>query len=171
MAYTDHTWSVGETLTAANMNGLRDNFRLAGAHLIVRKTSDESDSTGTRQNDDQLLLALAANEIWQFRFNLLVVSAATTDFLVGLAFPSGTISALVYAANATTFQGNDISSATSPTTGVVVATASTVSNHVIVEGVMSNGGTPGNLNLQWSGNAAAACVVKTNSTLWAVKLA
>lgn len=173
MAFTAPTTRATDFLvTAAIWNAEHvDNMNTAWPHLIVRKTADETDSTGTRQNDDALLLALAANEIWQFRFNLLVVSAATTDFNMALAFPSGSISALVYGANATTFSGNDISAGSSPTGNVVVSTAGTVSNHIIVEGVMSNGATPGNLNLQWSGNAAAACTVKANSTLWAVKLA
>ncbi len=142
-----------------------------GPHLVVLKSSDESDSTGTVQNDDSLLLVLGINEVWQFRFNLLVVAATTTDFKCQLTFPSGSVSALVYAANAATFSGDDISSATSPTGTPVIQTSGTVSNHVIIEGVMSNGGSAGNLQLQWSGNAAASCTVKANSTLWAVKLA
>lgn len=159
-------------VTAAIWNAEHvDNFNTGVMHLAVRKSADETDSTGTVQNDDSLLLALATNEVWQFRFNLLVVSAATTDFAMRLTFPSGSISALLYAANAAALQGNDISSTTSPTATTTLQTANTVSNHVICEGVMSNGGNAGNLQLQWSGGAAVACTVKANSTLWAVKLA
>lgn len=173
MAWTaPRTWTDGELVTAAIMNPhVRDNLLAAGPHLIVRKTADESDSTGVLQNDDSLLLALLANEIWQFRLNLLVVSAATTDFQARLTFPSGSISGLIWSANAGTIAGADFSATASPSVTTIVPTANTVSNHVILEGVISNGGSAGNLQLQWSGNTAVACVVKANSTLWAVKLA
>jgi hypothetical protein len=173
MAWTaPRTWTDGELVTAAIMNPhIRDNQLAMGPHLIVRKSSDESDSTGVLQNDDSLLLALATNEIWQFRLNLLIVSAATTDFKCRFTFPSGSISALGISEAGGTWNGKDISATASPSQTWNVSTSDTVSNHVVIDGVMSNGGSAGNLQLQWSGQAAAACVVKANSTLWAVKLA
>lgn len=174
MAWTNpKTWSVGETLTAANFNThIRDNLLAVGEHLIVRKTADESDSTATHQNDDVLLVAVAANEIWQFRFNLLVVAATTTDFKCRLTFPTGgNLSCITTGRAGAVPEGADISSSISPSTESSHNTAGSVSNHVIVEGVYVNGGTAGNLQLQWSGQAAASCTVKANSTLWAVKLA
>ena len=174
MAWTaPRTWTDTELVTAAIMNThVRDNQLAEGPHLIVRKTADESFSTIALQNDDNLLLALAANEIWQFRCNLLVVSAATTDIQIAWTFPSGSISCLLWSATAGLANVDDISSTTSPSDTASVATQSTVSNHIILEGVMSNGGSAGNLQLQWGPlSAAASCTVKANSTLWAVKLA
>ena len=174
MAWTaPRTWTDGELVTKAIMDPhVRDNFLAVGPHLIVRKTADETDSTGVVQNDDSLLLVMATNEVWQFRFNLLVVSASTTDFIGRLTFPSGSVAAFVHGATAAAAtQGQSISATASPTASWFVNTDSTVTNHFILEGVMSNGGSAGNLQLQWSGNAAVACVVKANSTLWAVKLA
>jgi hypothetical protein len=150
---------------------VRDNFLAMGPHLIVRKTSDETDSTGVLQNDDNLLLAVSANEIWQFRCNLLVVSASTTDFKFALTFPSGSISAMGWSGGGAVVAISDVSATASPSATGTLSTTSTVSNHVILEGVVSIGGSGGNLQLQWSGQAAAACTVKANSTLWAVKLA
>jgi len=165
------TWAFQEGVESSELNAIRDILRSMGRHLIVRKLSDESDATGVLQNDDSLLLALATNEIWQFKFNLLVVSAATTDFKLRLTFPSGSISALGISEAGGTWNGKDISATTSPSATWNVSTTDTVTNHIILEGVMSNAGNTGNLQLQWSGQAAAACVVKTNSTLWAVQLA
>ena len=166
------TWVDGELVTAAIMNPhVSDNLLAVGPHLIVRKTSDESDATGVLQNDDNLLLAVSANEIWQFRLNLLVVAASTTDFQCRLTFPSGSISGLVFSSTAGAPLIEDISATASPSDTASVSTTSTVSNHVLIEGVLSNGGTPGNLQLQWSGQTAVSATVKANSTLWAVKLA
>lgn len=173
MAFTAPVTRATDFLvTAAVWNAEHvDNMNTAWPHLTVRKTSDETDSTGTLQNDDSLLLVMATNEIWQFRFNLLVVAAGTTDFASRLTFPSGSISVIYYSAGGAAFTGSDVSSASSPTGSVILPTTGTVSNFVICEGVMSNGGSAGNLQLQWTGNAAATCTVKANSTLWAVKLA
>ena len=173
MAWTaPRTWTDTELVTASIMNThIRDNQLAEGLHLEVRKSGDESDSSGVLQSDDNLLKALLANEVWQFRFNLLVVAAGSTDFQCRLTFPSGSISGLVSSATAGAPLITDISATTSPSGTASVPTTTTVSNHVIVEGVVSNGGTPGNLQLQWSGLVAATATVKANSTLWAVKLA
>ncbi len=169
---TPRTWTDGELVTKAIMDPhIRDNFNAMGPHLIVRKTSDESDSTGVVQNDDSLLMALAINETWQFRLNLLVVSAASTDFKCRFTFPSGNLSAIGWGAVTGTISGDHLSSTTSPGPTANFATADTVTNYIILEGVMSNAGSAGNLQLQWSGQAAATCTMKANSTLWGVKLA
>ena len=166
------TQSAGQTASAAGWaNVVKANFEAMGPHLIVRKTGDESDSTGVLQNDDNLLLALLANEIWQFRLNLMVVAAGSTDFQCRFTFPSGSISGLVWSATAGAPLITDISATASPSGTASVPTTTTVSNQIIVEGVVSNGGSAGNLQLQWSGLVAATATVKANSTLWAVKLA
>ena len=70
MAYTTpRTWVDGELVTASLMNThVSDNFTSMGPHLIARKTSDQTDSVGTLQNDDHLLTpSIAANEVWWVR--------------------------------------------------------------------------------------------------------
>src|SRR5262245_12791739 len=94
MAFTNYkTWSVGETLTAANFNQqIRDNGNSMGPHLIARKTSDETvNNSTTLQNDDNLLLAVTANEIWQFKLCILYNSSTAADFKMAFTFPSGSI--------------------------------------------------------------------------------
>lgn len=174
MAWTaPRTWTDGELVTKAIMDvHVRDNLLAVGPHLIVRKTSDESDSTGTHQNDDTLLLAVTGTEVWQYKFNLLVVAATTTDFKARLTYPaSGNLSGIAMGVNAGAIEADDISTTTSPSAEFTCNTAGTVSNHFTIEGTYVNGGTGGNLQLQWSGQVAASCTVKANSTLWAVKLA
>ena len=52
---------------------------------VVRKTADETvNNSNALQNDNHLLLALAANEVWQVELTLLLLSTSTTpDFLFG----------------------------------------------------------------------------------------
>lgn len=178
MAFTDHTWSVGETLTAANMNGLRDNFRLVAPHLIVRKTADETvTSSTTVQNDDQLVLTVAANEVWYGELVLLFTAAAVSSGVkIGWTFPSGAIaqSAMWVNSSGTVAQFSDYSSASPSGTmpfGAQV-TGSSI-NLLPVSFYYAAGGTGGSLQLQWAQTTtnATGTVLKTNSTLWAVKLA
>jgi hypothetical protein len=175
MAWTaPKTWTVGEVVTAANVNiHLRDNLLAAGPHLVVRKTADESvTSSVTFQDDDVLLFAVAANEIWQFEFVL--ITTGTFDFAGRLAFPSGRIDGGAWYYSGTASALTNIASGTSPSLSWVARADSTSvprTHHVI--GTFANGGSAGNLTLQWAqgSSGATATIVKANSTLWAAKLA
>jgi hypothetical protein len=177
MAWTNpKTWSAGETLTAANFNThIRDNLNALASHLVVRKPSDESvTSSVTFQADDHLLMAVGVNEVWLFKFVILVQGATAGDFAARFTFPSGTFSALGLGISTTSVQGRNYSTTTSPTTQNNFDTDSaTIPQPVIIEGVHVNGGSAGNIVLEWAQAAsnATATTVKANSTLWAVKLA
>lgn len=172
---TPKTWSVGETLTAANFNThIRDNLN-ALSHLAVRKSADESVTSSTvLQNDDHLLLAVGINEVWQISLGILYRSTTTADLKMAFTFPSGEVTASAVAlvggaATVVRFEG------ASPAAGsaVVDGLSATVSTYFEINGVFTNGGSSGNLQFQWAQNVsdAAATKVMTNSTLWAVKLA
>ena len=179
MAWTaPRTWTDGELVTKAIMDPhVRDNFLAVGPHLIVRKTADESvTSSVVLQNDDVLLMAVAANEIWKFELSLLVTGNATGDFFAAFTFPtSGTISAhSVHNGAGGTVALQLFSSTTSPTSGRSFGlTNGSPPESILISGVYVNGANAGNLQLQWAQNVsdATATVVKANSTLWAVKLA
>lgn len=179
MAWTaPRTWTDGELVTAAIMNPhVRDNFLATGPHLIVRKTSDETVTSSTVfQDDNVLILPVGINEVWQFWFNLLFTADTAGDLKTQYTFPSGgafsAVSSFVDAANAAS---NDIIRATtSPTnTAVYGSQSATVPQFIGIQGVYVNGGTGGSVTLQWAQNtsSATATTIKTNSTLWAVKLA
>lgn len=54
-----------------------------GSAVIARKTADEVvNNSATLQNDDHLLLALAANEVWEVEINLWYDSGTTPDLKV-----------------------------------------------------------------------------------------
>jgi hypothetical protein len=173
---TPKTWSSGETLTAANFNTyIRDNQLSFGPHLIVRKTSDEAQSSNTAlQNDSNLQLSVAANEIWHVQYNLKTTIPITPQMKMAFTFPSGgevNLCGTEFNAAGTltkiTFQGTTTPTATQDFLG------SSVNRHIVIEGVFVNGSTAGTLILQWAQNVsnASATIMKANSTLWAVKLA
>jgi hypothetical protein len=172
---TPKTWSAGETLTAANFNAhIRDNLNATGPHLVVRKTADESVvSNDVPQDDDVLLLAVLANEVWQFELHL--ITTGLFDFLGQITFPSGRIDGSAVHTNPSTViaMTNLGSSATPSQQWSARADSTSVPRMHSVTGVFANGATPGNLRLQWSQNVSGgtATIVKANSTLWATKLA
>ncbi len=180
MAWTaPKTWSSGETLTAANFNThIRDNELALGPHLVVRKSSDETiSSNATPQDDDFLLMAVAANEIWLVSFNVLYSSSITADFQWRFTFPTGgRIDATGVAFNPSlAVMYMNVSDTTSPGTAQSLGGGGvgTPRLFIKVEGIYTNASTAGNLTFQWAQNTSDASntVVHANSTLWAVKLA
>ncbi len=136
-----------------------------GPHLLVLKAADESDSTTTVQNDDHFVVAIGINETWLMRYVLRI--ASTGDFKFAFTFPtSGAISGMTTGPTLATFLATS-----SPSTPVTVFTGTGTGSLHIVELMYINGGTAGNLQLQWACNSAGTATVKQNSTLWGLKLA
>jgi len=162
-------------VTAAIWNAEHvDNFNTAVMHLMVRKTADESVVSSTvQQNDDVLFFAVAANEIW--RFELMLITTGTFDFAGQMTFPSGRIDGSAIATSgAGTIALTNLGSNSSPSLQWVArCDSTTVPRTHSVYGIFANGGSAGNLQLQWAQgtSGATATIVKANSTLWAVRLA
>lgn len=181
MAWTaPRTWAVGETLTAANFNThIRDNLLAVGPHLIVRKPSDESVTSSTvLQDDDSLVLTVAANEVWQFKYNLRYEggTAGGSDLKISWSLPaSGRVNAYAVVMNTA---GNafplfwDITT-TDASPGALQTNGGGVVRGATIEGWFINAGTAGNYTLRWAQNSSSATATKilANSTLWGVKLA
>ena len=156
---------------------IRDNFLAVGPHLIVRKPSDESVvASVTQQADDHLILPVAANEVWHFKFSLVVVSTAAADFACSFTFPTGgDLRLSLFALNdAGTAVNQNWSSTTSPSATKNLATSATAAEYSTfpLEGLFVNAGTAGSLTLLWAQVVASGTTtMKANSTLWAVRLA
>jgi hypothetical protein len=175
MAWTaPRTWTDGELVTAAIMNPhVRDNQLAAGPHLIARKPSDESVANATLQDDDHLILPLAANAAWEFRLQLAVVSTAAADFKIAFNAPTGATlyCSFVWANTTGTATHFDLSSTTFPTGSASLYVPATTIG-LQVPGTIVNGSTAGNLTLQWAQVATSGTTfVKANSALWGVQLA
>ena len=179
MAWTDKTWAFQEGVESAEMNQLRDNFRLVGPHLIARKTADEPiTSNTTPQNDDHLLMSVAANEVWHTEWNLqFTTPSAATGLRVQWSFPaSGDLRGSWIFSTAGGAYGNfGVLSGTNPTTAQVMGANSIGSdvNNLKITLIYVGGANAGTLQLLWAQGASngTATVMKAHSTLWAVQLA
>lgn len=167
------------TMTALKtIDGMDPGVHLAdyGLHTkVVRKTADETvNNSVTLQNDDELLLAMAANEIWEFRLYLIVDSSAVADFKIGWAVPAGCT--LKWAANQFDTTLNNVvrmAQVESETQGIGSPGVTRHDLIAVVHGLAINGANAGNLQLQWAQNTAEASntVLKANSCLIGTKLA
>lgn len=140
--------------------------------MTVRKTSDETlNNDNALQNDDELFLALAANEIWAFYMLIKSSSHANADIRYDFAAPAGaTLSFNAY--------GRSTAAASYTVFRLLGDTALLYGAGVGVEwdsaliGVVINGATPGNLQFRWAQVAAHASdtVVYANSYIVATRL-
>lgn len=135
-----------------------------GLHTkAVNKTADETvNNSDTFQNDDELLLAIGANEVWAFELYLLSSSSAVADYKGKFVGPSG---ATVYAQFA--------SSNHLPADQTLVGVGRVGGVFQKWHGVIINGATAGNLQFQWAQDAAEASDTKVlaGSCLVATQLA
>ena len=138
---------------------------------IVRKTADESvNNSAVFQNDDELLLPMAANEVWYVKMFPIVNTLSTADIKYKWTVPAGGeiyqlgygvdgagADQIFYGLNA--MQSNGIGAdATYP--------------NITLEGIVVNGANAGNLQLQWAQLAAQVgnCTVKVNSCIIAHRI-
>lgn len=170
--------TAGQVLTV-NAGATAPEWAAAGAGAdeitVVRKTADETvNNSSTLQNDDHLLLAIGANEVWEFEVNLWWIANSSADLKVAFTVPAaatlrwantGTNTSSV-AYNETPVQG---------TSGTAFAfEASTGSDrHTRFVGYVANGANAGNLQVQWAQNSThlSDLTVYANSTLRAWQLA
>ena len=140
----------------------------------VRKSSDQTvTSSTTLVNDSQLKFAIAANETYIFEAWLYTYAAdGTPDIKVTFTSPAG--STLFWSSSQVIFLAN------ASTTLTVVAPQGTVgdffvdSNLRVVQlfGSVTNGGTAGDIQLQWAQNTSSAngTSVKAGSYIYGIKV-
>jgi len=152
--YDGATWeAVGQVI-------LDTHAALFGLHnRVVRKTADQTvNDSETLVNDTHLLAAIGANEIWVFEAVIEVNGGSTPDFDFTFTVPSG---------GSMTFGKSDSESKTSRATEELRVQGQNVASIVVLWGIVRNGATAGNLQLQWAQGAATAsdCTVLTDSCL------
>jgi len=170
---TPKTWSAGETLTAANFNThIRDNLNAIGARFHVRKTTDTAITSDATLNDDpHLLFAVAASEVWAF--NALIkfndASAGAADIQMTFTVPAGATGFWACLSGDTAY----VQPVSTAFAGVITRAGNTAESVLLLQGLVVNAGTAGNLTFQWAQQAsnAAALTVRTNSYLIGEKLA
>ena len=155
-----------------------------GGPTIVRKTADEAvNNSNVLQNDDHLLLAIAANEVWLVELTLLLQGVSpNADFKCGWAYPVGcTIKWGYLARDSTTSEGSGwMPSGLYSVTPIAISIETDVLNTGLLNGISGavyraiviNGANAGTLNFQWAQNTATAenTKVLANSCLIAHEL-
>lgn len=142
---------------------------------LVRKTSDESVTNSTNvQSDDQLSLAIGANETWEFEYFLIASSSSTArDIKYTLSMRNAgdtadvSVTSIAWTSNVQ--NGADISQITSNSATATAAVDDSI-NFIRIRGVVTSNGA-GTLRLRWAQNSSGsqATVVQANSFLKAGK--
>lgn len=149
MAWTNpKTWSVGELVTAANLNThVRDNLNVIGEHLYARSTSNVDTANDATVNDDtQLFVPLSASVtyIWDA---IIPFSSPTTSLLrLTWTVPTGATGSWHISASGLSYTDAQVAYGTEITT----STASGTTRPVHFGGVVVMSTTAGNLLLRWS---------------------
>jgi hypothetical protein len=143
----------------------------------IRKTADEVvNNSSVLQNDDELLLAMGANEVWEFSALIYCDIRANSDFKHTFTVPTGATGKwfnykIVVDTAGTT---NNPITATAFGTAVSIITGSDkLGSFHQIWGLVINGVNAGNLQYQWAQNTAYAenTKVLTNACLIAHQLA
>jgi hypothetical protein len=130
---------------------------------VVYKSANETvNNNGTPQNDDELLWAVLANEIWQFDMTLYYTGVNTTaDILYGWDVPSGTTMLWGAIAGGTVTDTSFMNVPVANSPGLMLAAAGTqsaASNNGTVglklSGLVTVSSTAGNVTFKWSQNTA-----------------
>lgn len=174
MAFTAPVTRATDFLvTAAIWNAEHvDNFNTAVEHLHARKGSDENVTTTTLQDDDTFQLTVAANEVWQVKLNLLVVTGAG-GMKSSFSFPaSGVLTGFLLGENAGATDDHQHIRLTASDGSTVSYQSSSTGRFYIFEGTFVNAGTAGTLIYRNAlTTASGTSTVSANSTMWVVKLA
>ena len=179
------TWTADKLLKGAGVGVDPTEINVPAGPTIVRKIVDEIvNNSITLQNDDHLLLAIGANEVWLIDFYLLcnATSSTTPDIKFGWAYPTGcsirwgpagagdSTAEETWGFTNTAGYSNSFSETGVNYHGLAYSPSYQGAIHLIA--LVINGGTAGNVNLQWAQYTATVedIKVQTNSCLIAHKI-
>lgn len=158
-------------IDGSQLTGLSSTFAGLSDAILVRKASDESlNYQDNLQNDDELLFASGANDVWFFFIFVIHVAGTTPDLKHALSLPTGG-TAYMWDSGYWRATGAE---AQSDATGTSVCSGTTGTRKGMrMTYLYVGGGTAGNVQFQWAQNVsdATATVVKANSCIIAFKLA
>ena len=168
-----HRWTDEKLRKGAGAGADPDEIDVpAAGPTIVRKTSDETvNNSTTLQNDDELLLAIAANEVWAVDIYIKFFNAGTANFKGGIVLPAlaDCEGGIVYDDLAGTVQWEQtLASGEVATMGGVGENAIVVFHYIV-----TNGANAGNVQFQWAQVTANAedTTVRAGSCIIAHQLA
>src|SRR5262245_3251832 len=164
------TWTTGQVLTASDVNTWF-------VPISAIKTANESvTSSTTLQNDDHLVIALAANSTYWVNITLIIDGATGGDFKADFTGPAGATPLLhVDGHNLSAAATTDDAITLMETFGDVIHIGTLgVGSHTAVSmrGPVSIAGTAGNMQLRWAQetSSASATRILTGSAMWARRI-
>ena len=136
-------WSANGTTIALGGGGMS---------LIVKEADETVNNSTTLQDDNELLFAVAANEVVQFEGVLMISTDPNADFKLTFTGPAGAVGSFAAIYGDVTTGNADASSAALGSAATLIS----VNDGSVVRfwGGIHNGGTAGNLTLQWAQNTA-----------------
>jgi hypothetical protein len=141
--------------------------------LLVRKASNEIvNNSSVLQNDDELKFAVAASEVVTFIMLIWSQSNTTPDIKFDIVGPAGSTvnwSIRGEGTGAAVVPGSSVQTGGTP----IGMLGNGDRRHVMIEGFIANGATPGDLQLQWAQNTAngSDTTVFANSAIIAWRMA
>lgn len=147
-----------------------------GNYYHIIKQSDESvTSSTTLQNDNELILPIAANEKWFVEFFLLLDMSASglPDFKVEMTAPTGASGGWLLVGEVAGATDSYILGRSFGGSGTVHDTQSAYQPGPVLRAVVDNGVNAGNLTLQWAQGTSNAnpTTVKAGSFMRCLRLA
>jgi len=158
MAYTGADVAPNDQATAEQFNWLKNKR----PEVIWKAATETVNNSAVLQNDDDLLLTMAANEVWLVELMLLLESAsATPDFKFGWTYP---VACTMYWG----YSGGEPAGARPTWSGIgavlvlriqtdeMIALAVAGVIGLRITAIVTNGANAGTLQLQWAQNGATA---------------
>lgn len=146
--------------------------------LLIRKSANETvNGSAALQDDNHLLFAIGASEVWEFEAVLWYSSGTTPDLKVAFTVPA---SAEIYVgwggstSEADAALGGGVIVGSGTARGLQGGGASATPNRVATaKGLVVNSTNAGNVQMQWAQNTSngSDTIIFANSTLKAYKLA
>lgn len=162
MAWTNpKTWSVGELVTAANMNThVRDNLNNIGERLYARSTANVDTASDATVNDDTELfvpLSISRTYLWNA---VIPLSSPTTSLLrFTWTVPAGATGEYHASSVGLALDTAQVAYATETTT----TTTSGSTRMVQMAGVVVMSSTSGNLLFRWAQSVSNATATRRGS--------
>jgi hypothetical protein len=143
-----------------------------GQTQVVRKTANETvNNTSVLQNDDDLVLTLVANAVYEFTLRLHYNSGLTPDFKFGWVFPLSTT--MIYAGVAADTAGGVVIPGGQIQTTVPAICGAAADFTAFYTGFIYTSSTAGTIRLTWAQNTAnlSNTTLNTGTYLKAVRVA
>jgi len=151
-------WSVGQVLTASDVNTWF--VPLA----VVKPSSESVTSSTTLQNDDHLVLAVAASATYEFTCQLFFIAASGGDIKWTWSLPAG--ASLTYQNLHNEGGGTGVGNACLANSDLDTPTAAgggSATEAARMTGNLTIAGTSGNAQLRWAQNASNATATQVRS--------